>query len=238
MEIKYHGHSCFELSDGNGAVLLVDPFLKPNNPAAVHSGEEVEPTHIAITHGHADHIADAVPVATRTGAHCVAIVEIAEWLKARGVEALSDPNLGGTVSFDLGWIKLVPAWHTSTMPGSEEALFSAEQGTPVGTAAGLLINIGGVTVYHAGDTCLFSDMKLIAERNPIDIALLPIGGHYTMDRHDGAVAAEFVAAKTVIPIHYDTFPPIETDAEAFKADVEAKTSSQVVVLAPGESHTA
>ncbi|HSS32614.1 MAG TPA: metal-dependent hydrolase [Solirubrobacterales bacterium] len=238
MEIKYHGHSCFELSDGNGAVLLVDPFLKPNNPAAVHSGEEVEPTHIAITHGHADHIADAVPVATRTGAHCVAIVEIAEWLKARGVEALSDPNLGGTVSFDWGWIKLVPAWHTSTMPGSEEALFSAEQGIPVGTAAGLLINIGGVTVYHAGDTCLFSDMKLIAERNPIDIALLPIGGHYTMDRHDGAVAAEFVAAETVIPIHYDTFPPIETDAEAFKADVEAKTSSQVVVLAPGESHTA
>jgi L-ascorbate metabolism protein UlaG (beta-lactamase superfamily) len=238
MEIKYHGHSCFELSDGNGAVLLVDPFLKPNNPAAVHSGEEVEPTQIAITHGHADHIADAVPVATRTGAHCVAIVEIAEWLKARGVEALSDPNLGGTVSFDWGWIKLVPAWHTSTMPGSEEALFSAEHGTPVGTAAGLVINIGGVTVYHAGDTCLFSDMKLIAERNPIDVALLPIGGHYTMDRDDGVVAAEFVGAKTVIPIHYDTFPPIETDAEAFKADVEAKTSSQVVVLAPGESHTA
>lgn len=238
MEIKYHGHSCFELSDGDGAVLLVDPFLKPNNPAAVHSGEEVEPTHIAVTHGHADHIADAVPVAKRTGAHCVAIVEIAEWLKARGVEALSDPNLGGTVSFDWGWIKLVPAWHTSTMPGSEEALFSAEQGTPVGTAAGFVINIGGVSVYHAGDTCLFSDMKLIAERNPVDVAMLPIGGHYTMDRHDAVAAAEFVGAKTVIPMHHGTFPPIETDAEAFKADVEAQTSSQVVVLKPGEIHTA
>jgi L-ascorbate metabolism protein UlaG (beta-lactamase superfamily) len=237
MEIKFHGQSCFELGDGNGATLLVDPFLKPNNPAAVHTGEEVEPTHIAISHGHADHIADAVPVATRTGAHCVAIVEIAEWLKSRGIEALSDPNLGGTVNFDWGWIKLVPAWHTSTMPGSEEAPFSAEHGTAVGTAAGMVINIGGITVYHAGDTCLFSDMKLIAERNPVDVALLPIGGHYTMDRHDAVVAAEFVGAKTVIPMHYDTFPPIETDVEAFKADVEAKTSSRVVVLKPGESHT-
>ena len=80
-------------------------------------------------------------------------------------------------------------------------------------------------------------MKLIAERNPVDVALLPIGGHYTMDRHDAVVAAEFIGAETVIPMHYDTFPPIETDAEAFKADVEAQTSSQVVVLKPGESHT-
>jgi L-ascorbate metabolism protein UlaG (beta-lactamase superfamily) len=182
-------------------------------------------------------MADAVPVAKRTGAHCVAIVEIAEWLKARGIEALSDPNLGGTVSFDWGWIKLVPAWHTSTLPGNSEALFSPESGAAVGTAAGLLINIGGKTVYHAGDTCLFSDMKLIAERNPIDIAFLPIGGHYTMDRHDAAVAAGFVGAGTVLPMHYETFPPIVTDAAAFKADVEASTSAQVVLLEPGQSHT-
>ena len=238
MEIKFHGQSCFELSDGNGATLLVDPFLKPNNPAAVHTAEEVEPTHIAITHGHADHMADAVPVAKRTGAHCVSIVEIADWLGGRGIENVSDPNLGGTVSFDWGWIKLVPAWHTSTLPGDEERLFSAELGIPLGTATGFVIEIGGVSVYHAGDTCLFSDMKLIAERNPVDVALLPIGGHYTMDRHDAVVAAGFVGAKTVIPMHYDTFPPIETDAEAFKAEVESSTSSQVVVLKPGESHTA
>jgi L-ascorbate metabolism protein UlaG (beta-lactamase superfamily) len=236
MEIKFHGHSCFELSDG-GTTVLVDPFLKPNNPSAVHTAEEVAPTHIAISHGHADHIADAVPVAKRTGAHCVAIVEIAEWLGARGVEAVSDPNLGGTVRFDWGWIKLVPAWHTSTLPGSAEALFSPEHGAAVGTAAGLLINLGGQTVYHAGDTCLFSDMKLIAERNPIDIAMLPIGGHYTMDRHDAAVAAGFVAAGTVIPMHYDTFPPIETDSSAFKSDVESQTSAQVVLLDPGQSRT-
>ncbi|HVO53868.1 MAG TPA: metal-dependent hydrolase [Solirubrobacterales bacterium] len=236
MEIKFHGHSCFELSEGETTV-LVDPFLKPNNPSAVHSAEEVEPTHIAISHGHADHMADAVPVAKRTGAHCVAIVEMAEWLGARGIEAVSDPNLGGTVSFDWGWVKLVPAWHTSTLPGDPEALFSAEKGTVVGTAAGLLINLGGKTVYHAGDTCLFGDMKLIAERNPIDVALLPIGGHYTMDRHDAAVAAGFVGAATVFPMHYDTFPPIETDAAAFKADVESQTSSQVILLEPGQTHT-
>jgi L-ascorbate metabolism protein UlaG (beta-lactamase superfamily) len=182
-------------------------------------------------------MADAVPIAKRTGAHCVAIVEIANWLEARGAE-VSDPNLGGTIEFDWGWIKLVPAWHTSTLPGSEEAPLSAEHGTGVGTAAGLLIKIGGATVYHAGDTCLFSDMKLIAERNPIDVALLPIGGHYTMDRHDAVVAAEFVGAGTVIPMHYDTFPPIAVDSDAFKSEVEAQTSSQVVLLKPGETHSA
>ncbi len=235
MEIKFHGQSCFELSDGE-ATLLIDPFLKPNNPAAVHTGEEVEPTHIALTHGHADHMADAVPVAKRTGASCVAIVELAEWLKGQGIENVSDPNLGGTVSFDWGSIKLVPAWHTNTLPGSAEAPFSAEHGVPIGTAAGLVIELGGKTIYHAGDTCLFGDMKLIAERNPVDVALLPIGGHYTMDRHDAVVAAGFIGADTVIPMHYDTFPPIETDAGAFKADVEARTSSQVVLLKPGESH--
>jgi L-ascorbate metabolism protein UlaG (beta-lactamase superfamily) len=236
MEIKFHGQSCFELSDGE-ATLLVDPFLKPNNPAAVATAEEVEPTHIALSHGHADHIADAVPVAKRTGAHCVAMVELANWLEGRGVENVSDPNLGGTVSFDWGSIKLVPAWHTNTTPGSDGPPYSAEHGVVMGPAAGLVIEIGGKTIYHAGDTCLFGDMKLIAERNPVDIALLPIGGHYTMDRHDAVVAAQLVGAGTVIPMHYDTFPPIETDAEAFKADVESQTSSRVVVLKPGETHS-
>jgi L-ascorbate metabolism protein UlaG (beta-lactamase superfamily) len=236
MEIKFHGHSCFELSEGD-TTLLVDPFLKPNNPAAIHTAEEVNPTHIAISHGHADHMADSVGVATRTGAECVAIVEIANWLEEQGVEKVHDPNLGGTVSFDWGWIKLVPAWHTSTIAGSAEAPFSPTPGTVTGTPAGLLISIGGVTVYHAGDTCLFGDMKLIAERNPVDIALLPIGGHYTMDRHDAVVAVDFIGAGTVIPMHYDTFPPVETDSGAFKSEVESRTSSQVVLLKPGETST-
>jgi L-ascorbate metabolism protein UlaG (beta-lactamase superfamily) len=236
MDIRFHGHACFELS-GEGATVLVDPFLKPNNPKAVATADEVDPTHIAISHGHADHIADAVSVATRTGAHCVAIVELANWLDSQGADAISDPNLGGTVEFDWGYISLVPAWHTNTIPGSDEAPFSAEHGISIGTAAGLVIKIGETTVYHAGDTCLFSDMKLIAQRSDIDVALLPIGGHYTMDRTDAVVAAEFVGAKTVIPMHYDTMPVIETDAEAFKSEVEDKTSSKVVILAPGETHS-
>jgi L-ascorbate metabolism protein UlaG (beta-lactamase superfamily) len=236
MEIQFHGHSCFELIEAETRV-LVDPFLKPNNPAAVASAEDVDPTHIAISHGHVDHMADAVGVATRTGAECVAIVEIANWLEEQGVEKVYDPNLGGTVRFDWGWIKLVPAWHTSTIAGSAEAPYSPTPGTVTGTPAGLLINLGGLTVYHAGDTCLFGDMKLIAERNPVDVAMLPIGGHYTMDRHDAVVAAELIGAGTVIPMHFDTFGPIETDSAAFKSEVEAKTSSSVVVLAPGESHS-
>jgi L-ascorbate metabolism protein UlaG (beta-lactamase superfamily) len=237
MEIKFHGQSCFELSDGE-TTLLIDPFLKPNNPAAVATGEEVDATHIAISHGHVDHMADAVGIAKRTGAECVAIVEIANWLEEQGVEKVSDPNLGGTVGFEWGSVKLVPAWHTSTIAGSDGAPYSPTSGTVTGTPAGLVIKLGGKTIYHAGDTCLFGDMKLIGDRDPVDIALLPIGGHYTMDRHDAVAAAEFVGAGTVIPMHYDTFPPIETDAEAFKADVEAKGSAQVVVLKPGETHSA
>jgi L-ascorbate metabolism protein UlaG (beta-lactamase superfamily) len=235
-DIRYLGHACFELSDGS-ARLLVDPFLKPNNPTAPVTADEIDPTHILITHGHVDHIADAVGVAQRTGAHCVAIVEIANWLNGQGLDAVTDPNLGGTVEFDWGWVKLVQAFHTNTIPGPGETPFSPETGTVIGLPAGLVINIGGTTIYHLGDTCLFGDLRLIAERTPVDVALIPIGGHYTMDRHDAVVAAQFVGAKTVIPVHYNTFPPIETDAEAFKSDVESQTDSQVVVLAPGESHT-
>jgi L-ascorbate metabolism protein UlaG (beta-lactamase superfamily) len=236
MEIKFHGQSCFELSEGETTV-LVDPFLAPSNPAAVATAEEVEPTHIAISHGHVDHMADAVPVAKRTGAHCVAIVELAKWLEGQGLEGVSDPNFGGTVEFDWGYISLVPAWHTNTLPGSEESPYSAEDGVAIGPAAGLVIKIGETTVYHARDTCLFGDMKLIAERSDVDVALLPIGGHYTMDRRDAVIAADLIGAATVIPMHYDTFPPIETDSGAFKAEVEEKTSSRVVLLKPGETHS-
>jgi len=225
MDIRYLGHATFELSDGSARV-LVDPFLAPNNPKAPVSADEVDPTHILLTHAHVDHVADAVAVAKRTGAHCVGLVETAGWLGKQGVENVSDPNLGGTGTFDWGWVKLVQALHSSTAP----------DGT-VTYASGLVINIGGTTVYHLGDTCLFSDLRLIAERTPVDVALVPIGGHYTMDRQDAVVAAELIAAGTVIPCHYNTFPPIETDAEAFKADVEAKTSSKVAVLAPGDTQS-
>jgi L-ascorbate metabolism protein UlaG (beta-lactamase superfamily) len=129
-------------------------------------------------------------------------------------------------------VKLVQAFHTSTVPVGERP-FSPTTGTVIGAAAGVIVNLGGKTLYHLGDTALFSDLKLIAERTPPDVAFIPIGGHYTMDRHDAVVAADFIGAGTVIPIHYNTFPTIETDAEAYKSDVEAKTSSRVAVMAPG-----
>ena len=183
-------------------------------------------------------MADAVPVAKRTGAHCVAIVELAEWLEGQGVEEVSDPNLGGTVELRLGLGQARPRLAHQHAPRLRRgALQRRARDRRSAPPPACVIKIGGTTVYHAGDTCLFGDMKLIAERNPVDVALLPIGGHYTMDRHDAVVAAEFIGAGTVIPMHYDTFPPIETDAEAFKAEVEAQTSSQVVVLKPGETHS-
>ena len=224
MEIVYHGHSCFQLTSGDTSV-LIDPFLKPNNPVAALSAEEVDPTHIVVTHGHVDHIADAVGVAKRTGAKTVAMVEVANWLIGQGLEDVSDPNIGGTVVFEWGWVKMMPAIHTNTLP----------DGTVVGMPAGAIIQLDGITVYHLGDTALFSDLKLAGRRTPIDIAIVPIGGHYTMDRHDAVDAVEFVGAPTVIPCHYNTFPPIETDAAAFKSDVESATTSSVVVLDPGQS---
>jgi L-ascorbate metabolism protein UlaG (beta-lactamase superfamily) len=227
MEIRFHGHACFELVEGESA-LLVDPFLAPNNRAAQVTAEEVEPTHVLLTHGHSDHIADAVVVAKRTGAHCVAITELAHWLKEQGVEEVSGPNLGGTVPLDWGWVKVVPAWHTNTTPDR----------TVIGAAAGLVIELGGVTLYHLGDTALFSDLRLVGERHSPDVAIVPIGGHFTMDRHDAAYACELIGAPTVIPCHYDTFSRIETDAGAFKAEVEAVTDSRVVLLAPGETYSA
>ncbi len=225
MDIRFLGHACFELADGDTRV-LIDPFLT-GHPKAAASAEEMNPSAIALTHGHADHFGDVVGIARRSGAPVVAMVEIANELNAEdGVEAF-DPNLGGTVSFDWGWVRLVPAWHTSTTP----------KGT-VNTPAGLVISLGGKVIYHLGDTCLFSDLQLVGRRERIDVALVPIGGHYTMDRVDAVEAARLVGAGTVIPCHYNTFPPIETDAQAFSSDVEAATSSRVVILEPGETHSA
>jgi L-ascorbate metabolism protein UlaG (beta-lactamase superfamily) len=223
-DVRFLGHACFTLSDGDTTV-LIDPFLT-GNPKAAIAADDVSATTILLTHGHGDHIGDTVSIAQRTGAPTVAIVEIANELGEDGVD-VRDPNLGGTVKFDWGWVKLVPAWHTSTTP----------KGT-ANTPAGLLINFKDTVVYHLGDTSLFSDLQLVGKRHPIDIALMCIGGHYTMDRVDAVDAAQLVGAKTIIPCHYNTFPPIETDAQAFKSDVESAAGSNVVILEPGETHSA
>jgi L-ascorbate metabolism protein UlaG (beta-lactamase superfamily) len=225
MDIRFLGHAAFELSDGSTRV-LIDPFLTGNPKAAV-AADEMSPDALLLTHGHADHIGDTVEIAKRARPDVVAIVEIANELTEDGVENVRDPNLGGTVRFDWGWVKLVPAWHTSTTP----------KGT-VNTPAGLLINFKDTLIYHLGDTALFSDLQLVGKRRQIDIALMCIGGHFTMDRHDAVDAAEFVGARTVIPCHYNTFPLIESDAQAFKSEVESATGSKVVVLEPGDSHSA
>jgi L-ascorbate metabolism protein UlaG (beta-lactamase superfamily) len=225
VDVRFLGQACFEIKSGDTTV-LTDPFLT-GNPLAAASADEVNPDVILLTHGHADHLGDTVDIAKRTGATVVAIVELAAEIGESGVENVKDPNYGGTVQFDWGWVKLVPAWHTAVSPS--------------GTAhmpAGLLIHIGDRLIYHLGDTCLFSDMKLIAQRgDKVDLALVPIGGHYTMDRYDAVSAVELINPQQVIPCHYNTFPPIETDAEAFKQDVQNAGFSEVIVVDPGGTHT-
>ncbi len=227
MEIKFHGHSCFELSEGETTV-LVDPFLKPNNPAAVATAEEVEPD------PHRDHPRPRRPHRRRGRRSRSAPAPTASrssrsptGSKRRASRTLSDPNLGGTVELRLGLdqarARLAHQHAPRLRRGALQRRARHRRSAP---PAGLLINIGGVTVYHAGDTCLFSDMKLIAERNPIDVALLPIGGHYTMDRHDARGRRRVHRRRDGDP---DALRHLPADRDRRRRpsrhEVEAKTSS-------------
>jgi len=226
MDIRFLGHAAFAL-EHDATTVLVDPFLT-GNPKASADAAEVQADAILLTHAHADHLGDTVEIARRTGAPVVAVVELAREIAGELGDAhdVRDPNIGGTVEFDWGSVRLTPAWHTSASPGGS-----------VSTATGLVIEVGGARIYHLGDTGLFSDLALPRRRGHLDVALIPIGGHYTMDRFDAVVAAELVGADTVIPMHYDTFPPVETDVQAYKRDVEQAGFASVVVLEPGGTHT-
>jgi L-ascorbate metabolism protein UlaG (beta-lactamase superfamily) len=223
MDIRYLGHAAFTLSHGDTTV-LIDPFLT-GNPAAAVQASELSPTTILLTHGHGDHVGDAVEIAKRTGAPVFATTELANELGEEGIEVIN-ANYGGTHGFAWGTAKLVPAWHDSSTPKGAH-----------NSPAGVVVDFAGVVVYHLGDTGLFSDLQLVGRTKPVDVAIIPIGGHFTMDRHDAVTAADFVGAKTIIPCHYNTFPAIETDANAFATDIDKTLDATAVVLEPGASHT-
>ncbi len=222
-KLKYYGHACWSLQQG-GTNVLIDPFLK-DNPWVKGIPGDVRPTAILVTHGHADHLGDTVGIAKQTGASVLAMVEIANYLEEQGVKSIG-ANIGGVVRFEFGWAKMVPAWHSSTWTAADGAQRST-------IPNGFVVRFFDKTFYHAGDTTVFQDMKLIGEVTPIDVALLPIGGYYTMGIDDAVKAAELLAPKVVIPMHYSTWPPIEQDPEVFKRAVEAKTAAKCVIVKPG-----
>lgn len=222
--LRFLGHSAFEVVEGDTRI-LIDPFLT-GNPLAAAQAEEFEPTAILLSHAHNDHLGDTLAIAKRTGALVVAIYEIATYLGNHGIQT-HGMSIGGGHEFPWGWVKLTQAWHGST--------FVDEQGNfqTLGTPAGLLLRVGGRTLYHAGDTGLFGDMALIG-RPGIDLALLPIGDNFTMGPDDALEAVKLIKPEQVIPMHYNTFPVIEQDAAAWARRVEEATGVPCTVLEPGE----
>ncbi len=216
MEIKYLGHASFLISSKEYA-LLIDPFLS-GNPGAAARADEVRATHIFVTHGHGDHLGDAVEVAKRTGATVYATVEIASCFP-QGID-VEVGQIGGFVPSDFGGVKFTAAAHGSGVPG--------------GLACGFLIEFEGKKIYHAGDTGLIMDMALLADEQ-VDVALLPIGDRFTMGPKDALRAVKMIKPRLAVPMHYNTMPPIVQDPEQWKKDVEAATTTEVSVLAPGEA---
>ncbi len=227
LTFTYYGHSTFAI-DADGTKLVIDPFFAPNNPLSPSSAEQVEADFILISHGHGDHIADATALAKRTGALVISNFEIITWLANQGAEHGHGMNTGGAYSFPFGRVKCTIAHHSSALP----------DGSNGGNPMGFLIHFNdGTDIYFAGDTALTYDMRLIGEAGGVDLALLPIGDNFTMGPDDAVQAAQFVQAKRVIPIHYNTFPPIKQDAQAFAQKLRNAADIDCTVLAPGSQFT-
>ena len=227
LTFTYYGHSTFAI-DADGTKLVIDPFFAPNNPLSPSSAAQVEADFILISHGHGDHIADATALAKRTGALVISNFEIITWLADQGVENGHGMNTGGAYSFPFGRVKCTIAHHSSALP----------DGSNGGNPMGFLIHFNdGTDIYFAGDTALTYDMRLIGEAGGVDLALLPIGDNFTMGPDDAVQAAQFVQAKRVIPIHYNTFPPIKQDAQAFAQKLRNAADIDCTVLAPGSQFT-
>ncbi len=222
-KLKYYGHSCWEFKQDDTS-LLFDPYLS-ESPWTKGIPADLHPTLILLTHGHFDHLGDALEIARRSGAPILASYELANYVQEEGLQAI-DGGFGGVDTFDWGWVKFVPAWHSSSWTPPGQSLRS-------NIPNGFVVKFFDHTYYEAGDTCAFLDMKLIAELTPIDVALLPIGGHYTMGVQEAVKAVEFVGPKVALPMHYSTWQPIEADPEEVKRLVESQTKSKVVVLRPG-----
>lgn len=223
MKISYHGHSIVKI-ETNGKTILIDPFIAGNDLTDLTVKNE-RPDVILLTHGHNDHVGDTVEIAKNAGALVVAPNELAIYLGLQGLDTVG-MNIGGAKTFDFGTVKFTKAFHSSSYQTEDNEFIYT------GMPAGILFTAESKTIYHAGDTSLFGDMKMIGERHPIDVAFLPIGDHFTMGPEDAAYAVELLNPGVTVPIHYNTFPPIQQDPSHFK---ELVTHHEVNILAPGEA---
>ncbi|MGM9926694.1 MAG: metal-dependent hydrolase [Bacillus sp. (in: firmicutes)] len=223
MKVTFHGHAVLKV-ETNGKVILFDPFLTGNELADIKV-DDVRPDVIILTHGHNDHVGDTVELAKKYNSLVIANADLATVLEWQGVQNLHGMNIGGSYEFDFGTVKLTPALHGSGYVTNDQQLMYC------GQPAGVLLIAEGKTIYHAGDTALYSDMKLIGERHPIDVAFVPIGDNFTMGPEDAATAVAFLGAKLAVPIHYDTFPPIKQDPQKFLDLLPNKNGK---ILQPGE----
>ena len=224
LNLTFLGHSCFLLDDGKHQV-IIDPFIS-GNPMAKVSVDDIKADFILLTHGHDDHLGDTIELAKKNKATVITNFELAAFCSSKGVKNTAGLHIGGGADFPFGSLKLTIAHH-----GSTQGADLNYGGNPVG----FIVRMDGKVIYHAGDTGLFLDMKLIGELDKIDMALLPIGGYFTMDVNDAAKAVEFLQPRKVIPMHYDTFDPIKADPNVF-ADKVKKVGAECVILQPGHSY--